>query len=126
LRGWAANGLAVLWSHSADPAGRVGESRGESRGLAPKSLAGAATAMFDAGKRPVTYHGYYFHRLKAQGPDAPGGAMDYLVNGKMIGGFALIAYPAEYGVSGIKAMLVGHQGVVYEKDLGAATEALAW
>ncbi len=98
---------------------------GEAAVLVPKAFADAATAMFAAGKKPVPYHGYYFHTLKSQGPDAPGGAMDYVVNGKMIGGFALIAYPAEYGVSGIKTFLVGHQGIVFEKDLGAATEALA-
>jgi hypothetical protein len=98
---------------------------GEAAGLVPKAFADAASGMFAEGKKPVPYHGYYFHTLKAQGPDAPGGAMDYVVNGKMIGGFALIAYPAEYGVSGIKTFLVGHQGIVYEKDLGAATDTLA-
>jgi hypothetical protein len=59
--------------------------------------------------------------LKAQGPDAAGGAFDYVVNGKMIGGFALVAWPAEYGVSGIETLIINHEGVVYEKDLGAAT-----
>jgi hypothetical protein len=98
---------------------------GETENLVPKAFADAAAAMFAEGKKPVPYHGYYFHILKAQGPDAPGGAVDYVVKGKMIGGFALIAYPAEYGVSGIKTFLVGHQGMVYEKDLGDATAALA-
>lgn len=60
-------------------------------------------------------------RLTAQGPDAQGGARTYVVKGQMIGGFALIAYPAEYGVSGIKTFIVNHRGVVYEKDLGPAT-----
>ena len=69
----------------------------------------------------MPYHGYYFRILKAQGSDAEGGAMDYVVNGKMIGGFALIAYPAEYGVSGIQTYQVNHRGIVYEKDLGPAT-----
>ena len=68
----------------------------------------------------MPYHGYYFRILKAQGPDAEGGAMDYVVNGKMIGGFALVAYPAEYGVSGIQTYQVNHRGMVYEKDLGAS------
>ena len=81
--------------------------------------------LFAEGKKPVPYHGYYFHILKAQGPDAQGGALDYVVKGKMIGGFALIAYPAEYGVSGIKTFLVSHHGIVYEKDLGNATATLA-
>jgi hypothetical protein len=98
---------------------------GEADNLVPKAFADAAAAMFAEGKKPVPYHGYYFHILKAQGPDAQGGAMDYVVKGKMIGGFALIAYPAEYGVSGIKTFLVGHQGMVYEKDLGDATATLA-
>jgi hypothetical protein len=98
---------------------------GESGSPVPKSFADAAASMFAEGKKPVPYHGYYFHTLKAQGPDAPGGAVDYVVNGKMIGGFALIAYPAEYGVSGIKTFMVGHQGIVYEKDLGDATATLA-
>jgi hypothetical protein len=67
------------------------------------------------------YHGYFFRVLTAQGSDAAGGAFGYVVNGKMIGGFALIAWPAEYGVSGIRTLLINHQGVVYEKDLGAST-----
>jgi len=98
---------------------------GEPDNLVPKSFADAATAMFAGGKKPVPYHGYYFHILKAQGPDAPGGARDYVVKGHMIGGFALLAYPAEYGVSGIKTFLVNNQGMVYEKDLGAATSTIA-
>jgi len=98
---------------------------GESDSLVPKSFADAAAALFAEGKKPMPYHGYYFHILKAQGPDAQGGALNYVVKGKMIGGFALIAYPAEYGVSGIKTFLVSHHGVVYEKDLGNATGTLA-
>jgi len=65
------------------------------------------------------YHGYYFKVLKAQGPSAPLGAMDYVVKGAMIGGFALAATPAEYEVTGIKSFIVGYDGVVYEKDLGS-------
>jgi hypothetical protein len=99
---------------------------GEPDNLVPKSFADAAAAMLSSeGKKPLPYHGYYFHILKAQGPDAPGGAMDYVVKGKMIGGFALVAWPAEYGVSGIKTFLVSHQGTVYEKDLGPGTATLA-
>jgi hypothetical protein len=59
--------------------------------------------------------------LKSQGPDAAGGAFDYVVNGKMIGGFGLVAWPAEYGVSGVRTLIINHDGVVYEKDLGAGT-----
>ncbi len=98
---------------------------GEPDNLVPKAFADASAAMFAEGKKPEPYHGYYFHILKAQGPEAEGGAMDYVVKGKMIGGFALIAFPAEYGVSGIKTFLVNHRGKVYEKDLGPATGTLA-
>ena len=67
------------------------------------------------------YHGYYFKVLKGQGPAAPQGAMDFVIKGVMIGGFALVAAPAEYGSSGIKTFIVSHGGVVYEKDLGPNT-----
>ena len=67
------------------------------------------------------YHGYFFKVLKSQGPAAPLGAMDYVVGGVMIGGFALVAAPAEYGETGLKTFMVSHTGVVYEKDLGAKT-----
>jgi hypothetical protein len=63
--------------------------------------------------------------LTRQGPDAPGGAYDYVVRGKMLGGFALVAYPAQYGVSGIMTFIVNHDGVVYEKDLGPNTATMA-
>ena len=89
--------------------------------LVSQAFAGAAAANPAAGKKPEPYHGYYFRVLKSQGPDAAGGAFDYVVNGKMIGGFALVAWPAEYGVSGIRTLLINHEGVVYEKDLGATT-----
>jgi hypothetical protein len=75
--------------------------------------------------RPAPYHGYYFHILKGQGRDAPGGALNYVVKGKMIGGFALIAWPAEYGNSGVMTFLVSHAGTVYQKDLGKRTEFIA-
>jgi hypothetical protein len=71
--------------------------------------------------KPSPYHGYYFRILKAQGKSAPGGAYDYMVKGKMIGGFALVAYPAKYGSSGIMTFIVNHDGVVYQKDLGIKT-----
>jgi hypothetical protein len=63
--------------------------------------------------------------LSAQGPDAPGGAYDYLVRGQMIGGFALVAYPAQWGSSGVMTFIVNHDGVVYEKNLGPKTAELA-
>jgi hypothetical protein len=75
--------------------------------------------------KPIPYHGYYYRILKAQGPDAPGGAYDYVVNGKMLGGFALVAYPASWGNSGVMTFIVNHDGVVYQKDLGPNTAAVA-
>jgi hypothetical protein len=67
------------------------------------------------------YHGYFFKILKGQGPAAPLGEMDYVVKGVMIGGFALVAAPAEYDVTGVRTFIVSNDGVVYEKDLGLAT-----
>jgi hypothetical protein len=67
------------------------------------------------------YHGYFFKILKGQGPAAPLGEMDFVVKGVMIGGFALVAAPAEYGVTGVKTFIVSHDGVVYEKDFGPTT-----
>jgi hypothetical protein len=67
------------------------------------------------------YHGYFFKILKGQGPAAPLGEMDYIVEGVMIGGFALVAAPAEYGVTGVRTFIVSQDGVVYEKDLGPKT-----
>ena len=69
------------------------------------------------------YHGYYFKILKGQGPAAPLGEMDFVVKGVMIGGFALVAAPAEYGVTGVRSFIVSHDGVVFEKDLGPKTLA---
>lgn len=92
-------------------------------------LLGAAAKDGYTGSSAVTplapYHGYYYRILARQGKDAPGGAYDYMVRGKMIGGFAVIAYPARYGASGIMSFIVNHDGVVYEKDLGKNTAAIA-
>ncbi|MCU0245789.1 MAG: DUF2950 domain-containing protein [Bryobacter sp.] len=71
------------------------------------------------------HHGYYFKVLKGQGPAARMGELDYVIRDIMIGGFALIAVPAEYGVSGIKTFIVNHEGIVYEKDLGPQSIELA-
>ncbi len=71
------------------------------------------------------YDGYYYRILSSQGEDAPGGAQDYLVKGKMIGGFAVIAYPARYGASGVTSFMVNYDSVIYEKDLGKNTKAIA-
>jgi len=77
------------------------------------------------GEKPAPYYGYYYRILKAQGSNAPGGERQYLTDGKMISGFGLVAYPAQYGVSGIMTFIVNQLGVVYEKDLGSKTEELA-
>ena len=70
---------------------------------------------------PQPYHGYYYKILKGQGPAAPLGQMDFVVDGAMIGGFALAAAPAQYRVTGVKTFMVGPNGIVYEKDLGSNT-----
>jgi len=76
--------------------------------------------------QPATpYHGYYYQILESQGPHAPGGAKNYLVEGKMRGGFALAAYPAKWGDSGVMTFIVNQDGMVYQKNLGPTTEALA-
>ncbi len=77
------------------------------------------------GGKPVPYHGYYYKILTGQGKDAPDGAYDYLVRGKMIGGFAMVAYPSQYGSSGIMTFIVNHDGVVYQKNLGPKTPQIA-
>jgi hypothetical protein len=71
--------------------------------------------------KPIPYHGYFFRILKAQGPDGPGGAKNYVRNGQLTGGFALLAWPAEYARSGVVTFIVGPDGVVYQKDLGPST-----
>jgi hypothetical protein len=78
----------------------------------------------EPGKR-MPYHGYLYRPLFAQGADAPGGAYDYVVKGHMIGGFALVAYPATYSVSGVTTFIVSHDGTVYQKDLGPRTAQIA-
>ena len=73
----------------------------------------------------MPYHGYYYKILTKQGSAAPGGELDYVVKGKMIGGFALVAYPAEYRNSGVMTFIVSHNGDVYQKDLGSNTPTIA-
>jgi hypothetical protein len=84
-----------------------------------EKIAHAIEQGYTVGAQP--YHGYFFKILKGQGPAAPLGQMDFVVNGAMIGGFALVAAPAEYGVSGVKTFIVSHDGIVFEKDLGQST-----
>lgn len=85
-----------------------------------------AEGYFDADvSRSSPFHGYVYRLLKSQGSNAKGGAYDYMVGNKMLGGFALIAAPAEYGSSGVMTFLVNHDGVVYSKDLGEDTAKAA-
>jgi hypothetical protein len=74
---------------------------------------------------PTPYRGYYYRVLARQGKSGPGGAKSYIVNGKMTGGFAFVAYPAEYRSSGVMTFIVNADGVVYQKDLGKKTDVLA-
>jgi hypothetical protein len=89
----------------------------------PKGFAHAVLGMSMEKNEP--YRGYYFRILTSQGADAHGGAVNYIVNGSMIGGFALIAWPAEYGVSGVQTFIVNHDDVVYENHLGPETSQIA-
>jgi hypothetical protein len=88
-------------------------------------VASAAGDGYRVGEQRKPFHGYYYRVLTRQSASAKGGELDYVVGGHMIGGFALVAYPASYGVSGIKTFVVSHNGVVYEKDLGPRTGRLA-
>jgi hypothetical protein len=110
---------------------RVISSPGKQDGLAWKAADGSWQGPVGEGiarliaegykDRYEPLHGYYFKILKGQGPAAPMGQMDFLVGGAMIGGFALVAAPAEYMVTGVKTFIVSHDGIVYEKDLGEQT-----
>ncbi len=96
---------------------------GVGRELVPQRFAEAAVGT--PGRKAKPYHGYYFRVLTEQGADAPGGAHKYLAGKYMIGGFGLIAWPAEYGVTGVHTFIVDQDNTVYEKDLGAQTPTLA-
>ncbi len=86
-------------------------------------IAEALAAGYTDKSKP--YNGYHFRTLTAQGPSAPLGARNYIVNGMMIGGFAAIAWPAQYGVTGVQTFQVSYDGIVYQKDLGPETSTLA-
>jgi hypothetical protein len=90
-------------------------------------LVAYATGQGYGGKHdtPQPFHGYYFHILTGQGAKVQGGAKSYIVDGKMTGGFAVVAYPADYRNSGVMTFLVDETGVVYQKDLGAKTAEIA-
>jgi Protein of unknown function (DUF2950) len=97
---------------------------GEPESPAGPFVADAEAEGYEYGKRHP-YHGYYFRILKAQGPSAHGGAKDYVVDERMTGGFAILAYPAEYGASGVMTFLVSRRGTVFQKDLGDSTAEAA-
>jgi hypothetical protein len=88
-------------------------------------VATASTEGYKISGERQPFHGYYYKILTKQGASAQDGAYDYVANGKMIGGFALIAWPAEYGNSGITTFLINHDGIIYQKDLGPETEKIA-
>jgi len=127
-------------SHDGQPAGTFAQKfksdDGKHNGLywsiepgQPASPLGAlvSKAQAEGYNRPglEPFHGYRFKALSSQGPAAPGGARSFVENGRMTGGFGLLAYPAEYGNSGVMTFMVGKDGVVLEADLGEATEAAA-
>ncbi|HET9580309.1 MAG TPA: DUF2950 family protein [Usitatibacter sp.] len=115
---------------------RIASTRGRHDGLYwtpsredPLSPLGVMFTFAAAEEAPGTearpYHGYYFRILEAQGEHAPGGTAEYVVGDRMIGGFALVAWPVRYRVSGVRTFIVSHDGVVYSSDLGPRTAALA-
>jgi hypothetical protein len=116
-----------LWS---DPYRRNGLYWEVAEGEAPSPMGpdvaqAAEKGYTKGGDKRLPYHGYYYKILKGQGKSAPGGAYQYVINGHMVAGFALVAWPAEYGVSGVVTFVVNQNGMVYEKDLGPKTEAFA-
>jgi hypothetical protein len=123
------NGMAVY-------AQRIVSSPGKKDGLywptsgneAPSPLGEAVAAATQRGYRPGAgepFYGYFYKVLTSQGPTAPGGAVDYVVNGNMIGGFGLVAYPAEYGNSGIMTFIINNDGDIFQRDLGEGTARIA-
>ncbi len=114
------------------PLGRlVAQAQAEGYGPKPRNSRAADAAVREASQKdPPThprtpFHGYYFRILKAQGPHAPGGKYSYVINGNMIAGYALIAYPDKWGNSGVMTFVINQQGRVYQKDLGPDTAKLA-
>ena len=125
---WDGNGVLEYAKKIVSTEGRKdglywpGEDSPVAAGFAKAAAQGYAPSPTGA-RRP--FHGYLYKVLLSQGPNARGGAQDYVVHGLMIGGFALVAWPAEYRISGIKTFIVNQDGIVYEKDLGPTTDALA-
>jgi hypothetical protein len=88
-------------------------------------FADASAEGYTVGEGPSPYHGYYYKILTKQGPATEGGAADYIVNGRMMGGFALVAYPAQYRNSGVMTFIVNYSGAVFQKDLGPNSDRIA-
>ena len=93
--------------------------------LGPLAASAASEGYSAKTDAPTAFHGYYFRMLKGQSNKAPGGAKDYMVDGKMVGGFAFVAYPAEYGNSGIMTFIINQDGLLLQKDLGKTTTEIA-
>jgi len=99
--------------------------QGEEESPLGELFAAASRQGYQTGEGRSPYHGYYYKILTKQGPAAVGGAADYVVTGKMIGGFALVAYPAQYRNSGVMTFMVNYAGTVFQKDLGHDTAEIA-
>jgi hypothetical protein len=99
--------------------------QGEPESPLGEAVAAATSRGYRVSGARAPFHGYYFRVLTRQGPTASGGAINYVAKGKMIGGFALVAYPAQYGNSGVMTLLVNHRGDVFQKDLGRRTGQIA-
>jgi hypothetical protein len=133
LRDWDGDGLLEYATKFASDPGQKDGLYWETAEAEPPSPCGlllCRAAREDGGKKRAPgayepYHGYYYKILLGQGENAPGGAFDYLVSSNMIGGFALVAYPARYGSTGIMTFIVNHDGQLYEKNLGPKTVAVA-
>ena len=93
--------------------------------LGPLAASAASEGYSAKPEAPTAFHGYYFRMLKRQSNKAPGGLKDYVVDGKMVGGFAFVAYPAEYGDSGIMTFIISQDGLLFQKDLGKTTTVTA-
>ena len=93
--------------------------------LGPLVVQARVSGYQRGGDKPTPDHGYYYKIVTWQGPNAPGGAYDYIVRGKMMGGFTMVAYPAQNRNSGVMTFVVNHEGVVYKKDLGSNTANIA-
>ncbi|HYC25352.1 MAG TPA: DUF2950 domain-containing protein [Roseiarcus sp.] len=123
-------GLGVYAQHFLSEPGKKNglywaTAQGEEESPLGELFAEATQEGYGGGGGRAPYHGYYYRILTKQGPHATGGAVDYVVNGKMIGGFGLVAYPAEYRNSGVVTFIVNHSGQLFQKDLGPDTANIA-